>query len=103
MKLIKPYKLIVLLTFLSVFSLNAQQKLQKKAQSIKANKDVTLNLDTSYTNIEIDTWNKNEVKVEAYIESSELSKEELQDILDSWEVKLIGSSANITIFNTRRI
>ncbi len=87
----------IALVFLSVFSINAQQKLQKTSQSFKANKDVTLNLDTSYTNIEIDTWDKNEVKVEAYIESSELSKAELQEILKNWEVEVEGSGANISI------
>ena len=83
--------------FLASFSVNAHQKLQKTSQTVKANKDVTLNLDTSYTNIEIDTWNKNEVKIEAYIESEELSKAELQDILESWEVEVTGSGANISI------
>ncbi|MCH7525366.1 MAG: hypothetical protein IIC74_10315, partial [Bacteroidetes bacterium] len=75
----------------------AQQKLKKTTQSVKANKDLTLNLNTSYTNIEIDTWNKNEVKIEAYIESKELSKEELQDALESWNVEVTGSGANISI------
>ena len=54
----KQFKIItLLLVFLSAFSLNAQQKLEKTSQSVKANKDVTLNLNTSHTNIEIDTWN----------------------------------------------
>jgi hypothetical protein len=98
MNLMKQFKFITLtLIFLSVFSVNAQQKLQKTSQSVKANKDLTLNLDTSYTNIEIDTWNKNEVKIEAYIESKELTKEELQDILDRWDVEVKGSGDNISI------
>ena len=94
----KQFKFITIaLVFLAAFNVNAQQKLQKTSQTVKANKDVTLNLDTSYTNIEIDTWNKNEVKIEAYIESEELSKAELQDILESWEVEVTGSGANISI------
>ncbi len=92
------FKFITLtLIFLSVFSVNAQQKLQKTPQSVKANKDLTLNLNTSHTNIEIDTWNKNEVKIESYIESKELTKEELQDILDRWNVEVKGSGDNISI------
>jgi len=92
------FKFITLtIVFLSVFSLNAQQKLEKTSQSVKANKDVTLNLDTSHTNIVIDTWNKNEVSVEAYIESKELTKEELKDVLESWDVDVEGSGTDISI------
>ena len=83
-KQMKQYKLITLaLLFLWAFSLNAQQKLEKVSKTVKVNKDVTLNLNTNYTNIEIDTWDKNEVQVEAYIESKKLSKQELQEILKS--------------------
>lgn len=94
----KPFKFITLtVVFLIAFSINAQQKLQKTSQTVKANKDFTLNLNTSHTNIEIDTWNKNEVKIEAYIESKELSKEKLQSILDNWNVEVTGSGDNISI------
>ena len=94
----KQYKLITLtLLFLGVFSLNAQQKIEKVSKAVKANKDVTLNLNTNYTNIEIDTWDKNEVQVEAYIESKKLSKKELQEILDTWDVDIEGSGSNVSI------
>ena len=74
----KQYKFIALaIVFLSAFSLNAQQKLEKLSKTVKANKDVILRLDTNQTNIEIDTWDKNEIQVEAFIESSELSKIEV--------------------------
>jgi hypothetical protein len=94
----KQFKYITIaLMFLGALSINAQQKLVKTTESIKADKDVTLDLNTSHTNIEIDHWNKNEVKVEAYIESKTLSNEELQDILDGWDVKIAGSDDKITI------
>ena len=94
----KQFKFITIaVVFLSVFSLSAQQKLQKISKSVKANKEVTLNLDTSYTNIEIDTWDKNEVQVEAYIESKELTKKELQEFLENWDVEIEGSGSNVSI------
>ncbi len=97
-KQMKQYKLITLaLLFLWAFSLNAQQKLEKVSKTVKVNKDVTLNLNTNYTNIEIDTWDKNEVQVEAYIESKKLSKQELQEILKSWDVDIEGSGSNVSI------
>jgi hypothetical protein len=92
----KQYKFITI-TFLLLCILNvsAQQKLEKISQSVQANKDVVIDLNTSYTNIEIDTWNKDVVEVEAYIESSELTKEELQEALDNWDVQIEGSGQNI--------
>jgi len=94
----KQFKFITLaVVFLCAFNVNAQQKLEKISKSVKANKDVTLNLNTSYTNIEIDTWDKNEVQVEAYIESKELTKEELQKFLENWDVEFEGSGSNVTI------
>ncbi len=94
----KQFKYIALaVVFLSAFGLNAQQRLEKLSKTVNANKDVTLNLDTNYTNIEIDTWDKNQIKVEAYVESKKLSKDELKEILDSWEVDVEGSGSNVSI------
>jgi len=94
----KQYKYIALaVIFLSAFSLNAQQKLEKLSKTVKANKDVTLRLDTNHTNIVIDTWDRNEIQVEAYIESNELSKEDLREVLESWDVEVDGSGANVSI------
>jgi hypothetical protein len=75
----------------------AQQKLAKVTQKIKVDKDVTIDLNTSNCNIVFDTWNKNEVSIEAYMESDELSKEELQAALKNWKVEVIGSSKLVSI------
>ncbi len=94
----KQYKFITLtVIFLSVFSLQAQQKLEKLSKTVKANKDVILRLDTNHTNIEIETWDKNEIQVNAFVESSKLSKEDLKEVLDSWDVDVDGSGANVSI------
>ena len=88
---------IILIVLLSTFSVSAQQKLSKASQSIKVNKDVTIDLNTSFTNIEIDTWNKDIIEVEAYMESDVLSKEELQKYFDAWHMTLEGSNDYVTI------
>lgn len=75
----------------------AQQKLEKATQRLDANKDATINLNTSYTNVIIENWNRNEVQVEAYIESDELSREELEEVLSDWQVQLDGTKSNIEI------
>jgi hypothetical protein len=87
---------IVILCLLSV-SVFAQQKLTKVSQTINANKDVTIDLNTNYVEIEIETWNKNTVEIEAYIEGKKLTKEELKEALDRWNVDIDGSGNYISI------
>ena len=56
----------------------AQQKVGKLSKSLNVPKDVTIDLNTSHVNIEVETWSKNTLEVEAYVESDELSKEDLE-------------------------
>src|SRR5690606_11081314 len=52
---------------------------------------------TSNCNIEFDTWNKNVVEIEAYIEGEKLSKEALEKALKAWGVHVDATSKEITI------
>lgn len=88
---------LVILLLLSTLSATAQQKLQKLKKTVNANKEVTINLNTSYTNIEVDTWNKDQIEVEAYIEGEKLSKEELEKELKNWNITVSGSGDEVTI------
>lgn len=74
-----------------------QKKLNKIKQDIEVNKDVVVDLNTNYVDIEIDTWNKNEVSVEAYIESSKLSEDELKEALKSWNLNVDASMDKVSI------
>lgn len=75
----------------------AQKKLNKVSQSVKVNKDVVVDLNTNYVEIEIDTWNKDLVEVEAYIESETLSAKELQQALEAWNLQVDASANKVTI------
>ncbi|WP_417855430.1 hypothetical protein [Xanthomarina gelatinilytica] len=89
--------LITSLFFLTVLGTKAQQKLEKISQSIKVTDQVTIDLNTNYTTIEIDTWNKDLIEIEAFVESSSLSKEELKTYLDNWKIQVEGSNHSVTI------
>lgn len=94
----KRIRLITTLLLLSgMLSMTAQQKLNKLSKTINVSKDATIDLNTSYVQIEVDTWNKNTVEVEAYIESDKLSKEELKKALDEWNISVEGSGDVVTI------
>ncbi len=85
------------LCLLFTLSMKAQQRIDKISQSTQVNDDVTIDLNTSYTNIIIDTWNKDIVEVEAYIESDALSKDALKKQADAWNVRVEGSKDFIRI------
>ncbi|TGV00826.1 hypothetical protein [Flavivirga rizhaonensis] len=85
------------LSLLVTGGLMAQQKLEKVSQSIKVNKDVTIDLNTSHCNLVIDTWNKDAIEIEAYIEGDELSKEALENALKNWDVDVDASSGLVKI------
>lgn len=92
----KTVNILSVLFFLT-FSVSAQQRLDKISQSVNVNDDVTINLNTNQTNIIIDTWNKDIIEVEAYIESNTLTKDALETYLKSWKVDVDGSKDNVTI------
>ena len=92
----KNLRITILTLFIAISSV-AQQKLEKISQSINVDKDATIDLNTSHTNIEIETWNKDIIEIEAYIESDMLSKEELQKVFDTWQVNVDGSKQLVTI------
>ena len=90
---------ILVLCLITTFGY-AQKKMTKTSQSIKVNKDVVVDLNTSYVELEIDTWNKDVVEIEAYIEGEKLSQEELKQALESWNLKIEGSSDKVVISST---
>ena len=87
---------IIVMLFLSVLSINAQ-KVQKTSKSINVDKDVSIDLNTSFVNIEIETWNENVLEVEAFIESDKLSKEDLQNALKEWGLEIEGHGDEVSI------
>jgi len=91
------YISMLLLFFCLTMTVSAQEKLTKLSEKIGVTKDVNIDLNTSYVQIEVDTWNKNTIEIEAYIEGEKLSKEELQEALKNWNLKVEGSGDYVKI------
>ncbi|WP_106795102.1 hypothetical protein [Aquimarina sp. Aq78] len=90
---------VATLGLLCCASLFAQDRQDKLNEKLAVNKDVTVVLNTSHTNIVFETWNKNTIEVEAYLEGN-LSDENSKHILDSWQVDVLGDSQKVTINST---
>ncbi|AWH72905.1 hypothetical protein DCS32_01625 [Dokdonia sp. Dokd-P16] len=80
------------LLFVASGSVFAQSKKEKLNERFSVNKDVSITVDTRYADVVFETWNKNEVSVEAYVEGKDAS-----DALRSWDLNVSGNSNNVRI------
>ncbi|WP_027136816.1 hypothetical protein [Gaetbulibacter saemankumensis] len=95
-KLIITNMLLFIVLLLS-HDLIGQQKLTKVSQSINVDKEAVVDLNTSYCNIVFETWNKDVVQIEAYIESDKLSDSDLKEALKNWTVDIDATRSDVQI------
>lgn len=92
------YKLsIVTSCMLCCVGLFAQDKQNKLKEKLNVSADVIVNLNTSHTNVVFETWNKNTVEVDAFLEGEDLNDENSQRILDSWQVDVSTNGKEVLI------
>ncbi len=92
---LKLFSRKIALLLLLVGTLGYSQK--KYVESFDVADDVEVSLNTTYTNIVFETWNKNKVEVEAYIDGEKLSEKEKQDLMKNWDLDISGNSKKVTI------
>jgi len=92
------YKLMVLIACIC-FVPNYAQKLEKKyTEKFSVNKNVVIDINTRYTDIEIETWDKNEVLIEAFIDvKDEADRKVIDDYLKKWNFEALGNKSSIKI------
>ncbi|KGL64038.1 hypothetical protein [Polaribacter sp. Hel1_85] len=94
-KLYKPIVTLIAICFLgTVF---AQKFDEKFTENFKVNKDVEVAINASNTEINVTTWNKNEVQVEAFIEIEGLSKKEAEKYFKNWNFEALGNKSKVKI------
>jgi hypothetical protein len=86
---------IVAVVVLLLSSIVVAQKSHK--ESFKVGEDVLVSVNVSYADVVFETWNKNVVEVEAYVEGKDLSEKEKQEILDNWELDILGNSKKVVV------
>jgi len=91
------YKIILITILIFTTLLNAQTFDKEYKQEFKVNSDVVVNVNTRYTDVEIETWNKNEVIIEATIIIEGASKEKADEIIKNWKFKALGNQDEIEI------
>ena len=94
----KLYKPIVTLIAICFLGTTFAQKFDKKfTEKFKVNKDVEVAINASNTEVNVSTWSRNEVQVEAFIEIEGLSKEEAEKYFKNWNFEALGNKSKVKI------
>lgn len=94
--ILKQFKIsaFILLTAITV----SAQKFDKKfSESFNTDKNVVININASNADIDVTTWNKNEVSVEAVIEVEGLDKKEAEKYFKNWKFEALGNKSKVQI------
>src|SRR5690554_5910257 len=83
----------LLLLFISLLGYSQQSYL--KSFNVANNVEVEVN--ASFTNLVIETWNKNKIEVEAYIDGDNLSEAEKQQMMKGWRLDINGNSQKVIV------
>uniref|UniRef100_UPI0030DA2C1F hypothetical protein n=1 Tax=Zunongwangia profunda TaxID=398743 RepID=UPI0030DA2C1F len=91
----KMHKLNYILLFLlgCTFSASAQDMMQR---SYDVNKDVVIEIDAKNTNIIIESWDKNTVTIEAFINDG-VPKNKATKMMDTWKLSTSGSKNKVQV------
>ena len=73
------------------------QSTEKLNERFNVNKDVQIDIDTRHADVIFETWNKNEVVVEAFVEGEGLTNEQLEKAASGWDLNVSGNSKSISI------
>lgn len=92
------YKMIIVLLSLGIIA-NAQKFDKKYSEEFNTKDNVTIDLNTRHTDIEIETWNKNKVVIEATIEIVGATEDKAKEIIENWRFKALGNTNEIEIIS----
>ena len=90
-------KPLLLVFGLLAFGMNGQSQKKEYKETFKVSSDAVLDINTSHADIEFDTWNRNEVVVEATIELEGATAEEADAYFEENGIKILGNSERIEI------
>ena len=91
---LKPFVWLLLLAVTFGYS---QSKKRTKKEVFTVNNDVTLEINTSYADIEFDTWNKDKIEIEATIEVEDATEDEMDEYFKKWNFSAVGNSDKVTV------
>ena len=85
--------------FLLLFALTLQAQIfdKKIIENFKVNSDVEIVINAAHMDVDIETWNRNEVAVEAVMEVEGVDENEAKKILQQWKFEALGNNTKVKI------
>lgn len=74
-----------------------QKQTKSYSETFSVNEDVTIDVNTSYTDVEFETWDRDKVEIEAVIEIEGVSEEEAREYFKDWDFEALGNSGKVSI------
>lgn len=94
MKMFEFKNTVIALFLTGGIGMHAQNKFNA---TYETDSEVVVELQANNTNIIVEPWNRDEMKIEAYLEKNELDQEENLQILESWSLDTQASRSKISI------
>jgi hypothetical protein len=99
-----PYKIKLFFALCIVsFTIEAQSVDKKYTEEFSTANDVLVDIDTRYTDVIIETWNKNKVEIEATISIEGANEKKKQSIINNWKFKALGNKSKVEITSKSEI
>ncbi len=92
----RTYRLKFIPALFLLFTVTAFAQNKKLDKTYNANKDVKIIIDARHTNVTFETWDRNEVVIEAFLDAN-LKGEEAKTLLNNWKLETTGTPAEIRI------
>jgi len=94
----KSYKYLIILIAFGFMEVTVAQNFKKEfSENFKTNKDVEIHVNASHTDVNVTTWNKNEVQVNAIIEVEGVDKDIAEKYFENWEFEALGNKRKVEI------
>ncbi|MFS4467403.1 hypothetical protein [Maribacter sp. 2210JD10-5] len=96
-------QLIIALGFFTInLGVFAQKQDKTFKESFNVSEDAVLDINTSYTDIEFETWDKDVVEIEATVTLEGATKEEAEAYFENEPIEILGNSKKIEITSRTR-
>ncbi len=89
------------LAFLLISCTGFAQQTKTYKEGFDVTKEVTLNVNTTHTDVQFETWDKDRVEIEAIITIEDMDKEEAERYIKNWNFDAKGNSREIDISSGR--
>ena len=99
MRIIVNFYVTVIVALCIIPHVIAQTTTTKLEERFATSANAAIIADTQYADVIFEDWNKNEVAIEAVLDSQELSKEEIDQLLKGWQINVQGNSSGVRIIS----